>query len=181
MQDQRGRFNRFATLRFFRSDGFQPLRLDGWKPSLRSVEFFFDGDYDSVVNVLGESCREMKSAMPTVTFVNEKKTIEVPAGANLRKEAIKAGVQLYPGPHRYVNCLGNGLCCSCRVVVKKGLDLCSRQGMFEKVSMITNPLAFFARLGHEKDLRLACQMRVNGDIEVERKPPMNWHGENFWS
>ena len=33
--------------------------------------------------------------MPTVTFVNEKKSIEVPAGANLRKEAIKAGVNNY--------------------------------------------------------------------------------------
>ena len=30
--------------------------------------------------------------MPTVTFANEKKTIEVPAGANLRQEAIKAGL-----------------------------------------------------------------------------------------
>ncbi len=119
--------------------------------------------------------------MPTITFVNEKKTLEVPAGANLRREAIKAGVQLYPFPHNYLNCLGNGLCTSCRVIVKKGLENCSQQSTFEKVSMITNPLTFFARLGHEKDLRLACQMQVNGDIEVQTKPPMNWHGENYWS
>lgn len=118
--------------------------------------------------------------MPTVTFVNEKKSIEVPQGANLRQEALKAGVQLYPGIHQTFNCQGLGLCCSCRVVVKDGLDKCSRQGAFEKLSMLTNPLAFFARIGHEKDLRLACQMRVNGDIQVETQPPMNWHGEKFW-
>ena len=121
-------------------------------------------------------------AMPTVTFVNEKKTIEVPVGANLRKEAIKAGVQLYPVPHNYINCLGNGLCGSCRVVVKKGVENCSRQGLLEKFTMnnALNPLVFFARLGHEKDLRLACQTRVNGNLEVETKPPVNWHGEKFW-
>jgi ferredoxin len=119
--------------------------------------------------------------MPTVTFVNEKKSIEVPAGANLRHEAMKAGVQLYPTPHNYVNCMGFGLCTSCKVMVKKGLENCSKQGVFEKVSMTAHPLTFFARLGNENNLRLACQMSVNGDIEVQTKPPMNWHGENYWS
>ena len=47
--------------------------------------------------------------MPKVVFVNEKQEIEVPPGANLRKEAIKAGIQLYSGPHRYLNCRGFGL------------------------------------------------------------------------
>lgn len=120
--------------------------------------------------------------MPTVTFVNEKKSIEVPAGANLRREAIKAGVQLYPVPHNYVNCMGFGLCTSCKVIVKKGLENCSNQGLYEKFTMLTlNPLTFFARIGNEKTLRLACQMQVNGDIEVQTQPPLNWHGENFWS
>jgi ferredoxin len=119
--------------------------------------------------------------MPTVTFVNEKKTIEVPPGANLRREAIKAGVQLYPVPHNYLNCMGFGLCNSCRVIVKKGLENCSKQSSFEKLSMLTNPMGFFARIGNETTLRLACQMQVNGDIEVQTKPPLNLHGENYWS
>ena len=34
------------------------------------------------------------------------------------------------------------------------------------------------RFGFE--LRLACQARVNGDIEVETQPGVNWHGERFW-
>ena len=119
--------------------------------------------------------------MPTVTFVNEKKSIEVPAGANLRREDIKAGVQLYPTPHNYVNCMGFGLCTSCKVIVKKGLENVSNQGMFEKVAMIAHPLTFFARLGNETNLRLACQMTIKGDVEVQTQPPMNWHGENYWS
>ena len=35
--------------------------------------------------------------MPTIRFVNEKKEIQVPVGANLRNEAIRAGVQVYSG------------------------------------------------------------------------------------
>ena len=120
--------------------------------------------------------------MPTVTFVNEKKSIEVPAGANLRSEAIKAGVQLYPTPHNYVNCMGFGFCHSCKVIVKKGLENVSHQSLFEKTTMtVLNPLTFFARIGNESNLRLACQMQVNGDVEVQTQPPMNWHGQNFWS
>lgn len=120
--------------------------------------------------------------MPTVTFVNEKKSIEVPAGANLRREAIKAGVQLYWGPHKLLNCRGLGLCASCRVVVRKGIENCSRQGAFEKFVMgpPMHPLLFFARIGNEQTLRLACQLRVNGDIDVETTPPIR-NSENFWS
>jgi ferredoxin len=119
--------------------------------------------------------------MPTVTFVNEKKSIEVPVGSNLRREAIKAGVQLYPFPHNYVNCMGLGLCTSCRVMVKKGLENGSKQSLYEKFTMISHPLTFFARIGNETNLRLACQMRVDGDIEVQTQPAMNWHGENYFS
>ena len=57
--------------------------------------------------------------MPKVTFVygKEKKEVEVPEGANLREEALKAGVPVYAGLHRYLNCHGLGLCGTCRVLV----------------------------------------------------------------
>jgi len=118
--------------------------------------------------------------MPQVKFVNEKKSIEVPQGANLRKEALKAGVDLYPGMHKYLNCRGFGQCASCRVYITKGEENVSRQGIFEKLRLLLGPLTFFARLGHEKDLRLACQCRVNGDVEVVTQPQMNLYGEKFW-
>lgn len=118
--------------------------------------------------------------MPTVKFVKEKKTIEVPEGANLRKEARKAGVELYPGIHKYVNCMGLGQCASCKVEVTKGADNVSKQSFREKLRLLLGPLTFFARLGHEKDLRLACQCKVQGDIEVKTQPELNWHGERYW-
>ena len=121
--------------------------------------------------------------MPSVTFVKEKKTIEVPEGANLRKEARKAGIEVYPGIHKHflANCHGCGLCCSCRVQIKKGNENVSKPGLWERLHMMINPFGFFARLGHEEELRLSCQTKVHGDIEVETQPEFNWHGEKFWS
>jgi ferredoxin len=118
--------------------------------------------------------------MPKVTFVNEKKTIEVPAGTNLRKAAKRNGINLYPGPHRVFNCLGNGMCGSCRVQVKKGQDHLTPMGAWEKLNMIINPMCFFGRIGHEEELRLACQCAVEGDCEVKTQPPLN-ECEKFWA
>jgi hypothetical protein len=42
--------------------------------------------------------------MPTITFANEKKEIQVRDGANLRRETLQAGVALYPGIHQLANC-----------------------------------------------------------------------------
>jgi ferredoxin len=42
------------------------------------------------------------------------------------------------------------------------------------------PLTFFARIGHENDLRLACKVKVNGNVDVETQPPLISTGERFW-
>ena len=47
--------------------------------------------------------------MPTIKFVNEKKEIQVPDGANLRNEAYKAGVQVYKRPGQNAALPGLGL------------------------------------------------------------------------
>src|SRR5262245_50132657 len=118
--------------------------------------------------------------MPKVVFVNEKKEIEVPQGANLRKEAIKAGIELYPGIHRYLNCRGLSLCGSCRVLVKSGAENLSPKTFLEKANLTLHPMTSFAYIGHENEMRLACQTQVNGDCSVETKPAFNLSGENFW-
>lgn len=115
--------------------------------------------------------------MPTITFSDEKKEIQVPAGANLRTEALRAGVQLYPGVHRFLNCHGFGQCGSCRVLVTKGMENTSRKGLLESARLAVS----LAYIGNEKEMRLACQTRVNGDITVQTKPPLNLYGENFFS
>ena len=115
--------------------------------------------------------------MPTITFANEKKEIQVPAGANLRTEALRAGVALYPGIHAVANCHGFGTCGSCRVLVTKGMENTSKKGLLESARLA----GLLAYIGHEQTMRLACQTKVNGDITVTTRPPMNMFGENFFS
>ena len=38
----------------------------------------------------------------------------------------------------------------------------------------------FSAIGHEHEMRLACQVQVMGDCTIETKPTFNWSGENFW-
>jgi ferredoxin len=128
--------------------------------------------------------------MPIVNFVNEKKQIEVPAGANLRTEAQKAGIKLYGGingvgaaVNEVLNCHGFGHCGTCRVKITKGVENASPMGMVESFTFKYNPLgpALFAYIGNEDTMRLACRTKVMGDITVETKPPLNLTGENFFS
>ena len=118
--------------------------------------------------------------MPKVTFVNEKQEVEVPQGANLRREALKAGVAVYPGVFRYLNCMGLGLCGTCRVLVKKGMESLNKKTLLERINLAAHPLTMFAAIGKEDEMRLSCQVRVNGDCTIETKPAFNLTGENFW-
>jgi ferredoxin len=118
--------------------------------------------------------------MPKVLFVNEKKEIDVPAGANLRQEARKAGVEIYPLHARLLNCRGLGLCGTCRVLVKKGMENLSPKTTMEKINLSAHPLTMLASIGHENETRLSCQVQVNGDCSIETQPAFNWSGENFW-
>jgi ferredoxin len=115
--------------------------------------------------------------MAIIKFVNEKKEIQVPDGSNLRREALRAGVALYPGINKVVNCHGLGTCGSSRVLVTKGMDHTSPMGFLEKTRLGMS----MAYIGNEDKMRLACQTEVNGDIEVTTTPSMNWFGENFFS
>jgi ferredoxin len=114
--------------------------------------------------------------MPKVVFVNEKKEIDVPAGANLRQEARQAGIQVYSGISRVLNCHGLGMCGTCRVLVKKGMENLSGKTLRERFKLAT----MLSSIGHEKEMRLSCQVKVNGDCSVETRPPLNLSGENFW-
>jgi ferredoxin len=129
--------------------------------------------------------------MPIVKFIKEKKEIEVPAGANLRKEAMKAGINVHQGVNgmgaainRYFNCHGLGQCGTCRVKIVKGMDNASKMGFIEKMRFkvpIPDPLPSLAFIGNEDTMRLACQTLVMGDMEVETGPELNLYGENFFS
>jgi hypothetical protein len=44
-----------------------------------------------------------------------------------------------------------------------------------------DPLPCLAFIGNEDTMRLSCQTKVYGDIEVETGPELNLFGENFFS
>lgn len=137
--------------------------------------------------------------MPLVKFIKENKEIDVPYGANLRKEAIKAGINVHQGLNgfgaginKFLNCHGFGQCGTCRVNILKGIENVSPMGMVEKVRFkcpvptpVTpgglDPLPCMAFVGNEETMRLSCQVEVRGDIEVETGPELNLFGENFFS
>jgi len=120
--------------------------------------------------------------MPIVKFVKEKKEIEVPTGANLRKEALRAGVALYPGVHKVLNCHGLSNCGSCRVNITQGIENAGTawSAPWNKLEKIRLGMSL-AYIGNEATMRLACQVSVDGDMSVETQPPLNLYGENFFS
>src|SRR5205809_726239 len=116
------------------------------------------------------------SIMPIITFANEKKEIQVPDGANLRQEARKAGVNVYSGfngigasINQYINCYGLGLCGTCRVLITKGMENASPMSAMEKFKFrvpVPDPMPCMAYIGHEDTMRLACCVKVHGDMTV---------------
>lgn len=140
-----------------------------------------------------------KIAMPLVKFIKEKKEIDVPRGANLRKEAIKAGINVHQGLNGFgaglnkcLNCHGIAQCGTCRVRITKGMENTSPMGLVERVRFrcpvptpVTpgglDPIPCMAFIGNEETMRLACQTLVLGDIEVETGPELDLFGENFFS
>ncbi len=134
--------------------------------------------------------------MPTIRFTKEKKEVQVPEGANLRQEALKAGVSLYNGINGYgaklnsiLNCHGLGLCGTCTVKINKGAQNASPMGFLEKLKFkgLPTPDPMLATvnalhyIGNEDTLRLSCYVKVNGDMDVETGPEFNVTGENFFS
>jgi len=127
--------------------------------------------------------------MPTITFVNEKKELQVAEGANLRKEALAAGIKLYDGINGFgagvnsvVNCHGWGVCGTCKVKITKGIENAEPMGMVEKATFkyIPGP-SVFSYLGNEDTMRLACKVTVMGDMTVETRPPLDLFGDSFFS
>jgi ferredoxin len=139
----------------------------------------------------------------------DKQEVEVPEGAVLRDAAIKAGIQVNFFPlelgngfvGRYLNCHGLGHCGTCKVLVKKGMENLSPKKMSaeewqkhreniekgqEKAGEAKTFIErftlwrMFSSIGHEDEMRLACQVAVHGDCTIEVNPTFNLDGENFW-
>jgi len=87
-----------------------------------------------------------------VLFLAEDLLVEAPAGTPLADIAEAGGADLTFGCR-------SGSCGTCRVLIARGLEHCS--------AMTAEERDFLAGLGVASDQRLACQVVVQGDIDIE--------------
>ena len=99
--------------------------------------------------------------MPTITFVRENIQVDVPVGDHVRYPALENDVPVYCGMWKILNCHGNGLCGTDRVVVSPSTN--------------TNDLTFMEKFWLRNDrkknpnVRLSCQVQVLGDVSVDTR------------
>ncbi len=106
--------------------------------------------------------------MPTIRFVREGRDVQCRAGENLRKVALREGLELYGLKGNLGNCGGGGQCITCFVSVIENEEnqALSPLTEVEKAKLRSRP----------KNWRLACQALVNSSLIVLTKPqapPMN--------
>ncbi|GJL79678.1 MAG: hypothetical protein NPINA01_26670 [Nitrospinaceae bacterium] len=92
--------------------------------------------------------------MLEIQFENQKRTIKVEPGANLREAAIANKLSVYPHILKILNCRGRGLCTSCKVEIVSG-NVDPRNDVENE------------KLGKKApNIRLACQVTVNDHLVV---------------
>ena len=104
--------------------------------------------------------------MPVVTFYNEHRSHDVETGTNLREFMKRVHVTPYSGLDVLTNCRGHNFCGTCAVEVVDGKGV-SPRGQDEETTLVGN-LAIAKII--DKNLRLACQTRVMGDMVVKTHP-----------
>lgn len=95
--------------------------------------------------------------MPKVTA--QGKTFECESGANLRKVLLNNGIDLYNGQSKLINCRGIGSCGTCAVQIEGTVSATNWRDRARRSLPPHNP---------DRDLRLACQTQVLGDIRVAK-------------
>ncbi|MGY6530292.1 MAG: 2Fe-2S iron-sulfur cluster-binding protein [Cyanobacterium sp.] len=100
--------------------------------------------------------------MPIIQF--QGKNISCQVGDNLRKVLLQNDAPLYNGKAKYINCMGIGSCGTCAVQI---------QGEVNSPNWKDKARRSFPPHSSDRDLRLACQTKVLGDIAVTKY-------EGFW-
>lgn len=94
----------------------------------------------------------------TIEYINHGQKVEGMAGASILATSIKSKIE-----HTMV-CGGNARCSSCRVFIRRGLEVCSPRNEHEELVA--------KRLGFPDEVRLACQTIPSGNISIY-KPPID--------
>jgi len=97
-----------------------------------------------------------------VSFLPEGKVVEVDAGATILEAAEKASVNINS------MCGGNGVCGKCRVQVSNG-----------KIRADKNSISFLSKEEVKEGYLLACQARVDSDMEVIVPPESRLEAEQI--
>jgi ferredoxin len=95
--------------------------------------------------------------MPKI--IAEAKTFEVAHGTNLREALLDRDIHLYSEGSKALNCYGYGICGACVVLVEGAV---SQPTTLEKIWM-TLPTH-----SSHKERRLACKVKVLGDVSVTK-------------
>ena len=104
--------------------------------------------------------------MPTINFVREGKKVQVEVGESLRYAALDNDIPLYKkfaGMSNFIQCHGNGLCGTDEVIVSPA-NAVNPPTWQEKLNENIPPFGPLRQ--KRRGTRLACQVQVNGDIEV---------------
>lgn len=104
--------------------------------------------------------------MPKITI--QGKIIDCAKGANLRQVLLENNIDLYNGKAKYINCLGIGSCGTCAVEIQGEIN---PPNWKDKARRSLPPHKF------NRDLRLACQTQVLGDITVSKYDKFWGQGE----
>ena len=112
--------------------------------------------------------------MPNITA--QGKTFECTMGANLRAALLENGVDLYSPRANYINCMGIGTCGTCAVAI---------EGKVSEPNWKDRARRSLPPHDSDKELRLACQTKVLGDIRVTKfegfwgqEDTVAWHPED---
>ncbi len=100
--------------------------------------------------------------MPNV--IVQGQTIACDRGDNLRQVLLRHGIPLYNGKAAWINCRGIGSCGTCAVMVEGEVSEANWRDRTRRSLPPHDP---------NRNLRLACQTRVLGDVRVTKF-------EGFW-
>jgi len=95
--------------------------------------------------------------VPTVRFAG--RAVACTEGANLRRVLMRAGLPLYQRVARAIHCRGMGTCGTCAVRI---------EGAVSEPTPVERWRLGFPPHERERGLRLACQVRVLGDLEITK-------------
>ena len=101
---------------------------------------------------IGNKANSQVVLMAKVTFKSDNKTVEVPNGTPLVQAAEDNGATIA------FSCKA-GVCVSCLSNINKGMENLSPKTDNEKATL--------EGFGAKPNQRLACQVTVNGDVEIE--------------